>query len=828
MGIFNWKSPSASEHRDRQSSAGESKVTASQRGVALLHSGRFLEACSAFREAILQEPASASNHVNLAFAIGEVDAEEDVIPHLRIAVVLDPSLFDAHYMLAAALEKIPDFEGSARHYRSALDIRPDFEAAHAGLCRTLALGGDTRASRAAIEAALRMNPQSADFHFYLGNLCMAEANPVAAVASYEHALALLPTASQFHANLGTALQGCGRLPEAIVSFERALSFDPLSVDALAKLGAAFKEQGRPEQALAMLERALLLRPDDPDLLTEVGIAYQVLGRLEPAVMRFRTAVQLRPDLPGGYANLGFALDEAGDAVQAEAVYREGLRILPTPTLHGNIAIVLGRKGVLDEAIYHYRQALLMRPESLTIRSNLASTLWEAGAPHDEVIREYREIVALSPGYLDAHSNLLFRLATDETCTADEYLREARRFGAKMLREPIRPEPVLVALDHRKLRVGFVSGDFRNHPVGFFLEGILRHLDTTKLDLVAYPTLALQDSLTVRIRPYFSRWEPLIGLPNEVAAQLIRSHEIDVLIDLAGHSAGSRLGVFSFRPASVQVSWLGYFASTGVEAIDVVLADLLCVPIGSENQFTERIYRLPDTRLCYTPPQEGSVPEVAALPALVNKHVTFGCFQRMSKVTDEVLALWGRVFEALPEARLMIQSQSLGQPAYIKDTLERLARVGIMQERVTLRGPAHRSLYMGAYGEVDIILDTFPFTGGTTTCEALWMGVPTLTLAGSTMISRQGVSMMTSAGLPGWVASTQEQYVRQAIAFASDVPRLAQLRSHLREAVRASPLFDVRSFARNLESALVDLFSEKALASATGRDEALLPDTNSHL
>jgi predicted O-linked N-acetylglucosamine transferase (SPINDLY family) len=242
-------------------------------------------------------------------------------------------------------------------------------------------------------------------------------------------------------------------------------------------------------------------------------------------------------------------------------------------------------------------------------------------------------------------------------------------------------------------------------------------------------------------------------------------------------------------------------------MDYVLADDICVPDGCDHLFIEKVWRLPQTRLCFTPPPDGTTPDVSALPALQRGHITFGCFQRLPKINDSVLSLWQQVFAALPNARLLLQSHQTGRRLYVEQILARLVGAGISADRVTVRGPAHRSAYLQSYGEVDIVLDTFPYTGGTTTCEALWMGVPTVTLTGETMIARQGVAMMRAAGLPDWVAEHPADYVRKAVAFGSDVDALARLRASMRERVQASPLFDVRLFAGHLEEALTGIWQD---------------------
>jgi predicted O-linked N-acetylglucosamine transferase (SPINDLY family) len=322
---------------------------------------------------------------------------------------------------------------------------------------------------------------------------------------------------------------------------------------------------------------------------------------------------------------------------------------------------------------------------------------------------------------------------------------------------------------------------------------------SRIELIAYKTSHLEDEVSARLRPYFAEWKSLVGKSDEVAAQLIHADGVQVLLDLSGHTAHSRVPVFAWKPAPVQASWLGYFATTGLAEMDYLLADAVGVPENQRDQFTETLWYLPDTRLCFTPPNVEI--EVAALPALSNGAITFGCFQNLAKVNDEVLAAWGEIFAALPKATLRMQCKQLGERAQADQLLARLQRYGIAPERVNIHGAVTRDAYLAAHAEVDMILDTFPYPGGTTTCEALWMGVPTLTLAGDRLLSRQGASLLTAAGLPEWVADNKEHYISKAIKLAGDLPELAQLRTGLRQQVLASPVFDAERFARNLEQAL---------------------------
>ncbi len=417
----------------------------------------------------------------------------------------------------------------------------------------------------------------------------------------------------------------------------------------------------------------------------------------------------------------------------------------------------------------------------------------------------REALRLNPGLAAAHTNLgsicLGLGRRSEAESSFRRLEEARQYGRKAGERAARGRYASwsVSASPPRLRVGLVSGDLRQHPVGYFLDGLLGALDASGLEVFAYPTHHGGDALTERLRSRCAGWRSIQGLGDAAAAARIHADGIHVLFDLAGHTAHNRLPVFAYKPAPVQATWLGYFATTGVAEIDYLLADATSVPPAHHGHFTETIWTLPDTRLCFTPPAEDVA--VAPLPAQANGHVTFGSFQNLAKLNDAVLALWARVLAALPGSRLRLQNKQLADAAIREQLGRRLQQASIAAERVALHGPAARTAYLAAHGEVDLVLDTFPFPGGTTTCEALWMGVPTLTLAGDRLIGLQGASLLAAAGLHDWIAATPQEYVDKALAFARELPALARLRDGLRAQALASPLCDAPRFARHFEAAV---------------------------
>jgi predicted O-linked N-acetylglucosamine transferase (SPINDLY family) len=426
---------------------------------------------------------------------------------------------------------------------------------------------------------------------------------------------------------------------------------------------------------------------------------------------------------------------------------------------------------------------------------------------DEALRALQRALEINPSSALAHNNLLFIHNYLADQPPEGLLSEARRFGEMVARlaQPYTewPNPP----DHHKvIHVGFVSGDLHGHPVGYFLEGVLAALSSQaigRLELYAYHSIVREDETSKRLRACCKAWHSAVGLSDAALAGRIREDGIDILIDLSGHTANNRLPVFAWRPAPIQVSWLGYFATTGVAAIDYFIADPWTLPQDQEAFFTEQIWRLPETRLCFTPPT--AKVDVNALPALANGYITFGCFNNLSKMNDAVVQLWARVLSAVPASRLFLKYQQFAEASVRQSTRERFAVYGIAADRLIFEDYVPRANYLAAYHRVDIALDPFPFPGGTTTVEALWMGIPVLTLAGERFLSRQGVGLLMNAGLPEWIATDHDDYVARAVAHASDLQSLAALRARLRQQALASPIYDAPRFAKHFEAALREMW-----------------------
>lgn len=570
-----------------------------------------------------------------------------------------------------------------------------------------------------------------------------------------------------------ALQHAGRFAEAALAYRQILAVDPNHADALHLLGLVALHDGDYAQATELIMRALS-QHESEIFYGNLGNALAARGMRAAAVESFRQAIALN-----------------GDYIPA----------------HNNLGNMLRDLGQFAEAVECFKKVIALKPDYAEAHNNLANALVDLGEL-DAAIDTYRHAISLRPDLLEARSNMLFILSYREGQHCADYLAEATRFGraATAQAKPYTDWNVpLIASRSGPLRVGFVSGDLKVHPTGHFLESVLEHIDRRRIELVAYPTRRNADELTERIKPRFAAWTSLASLNDEQAARRIRDDRIDVLVDLSGHMNCNRLPLFAWRPAPVQASWLGYFASTGMHEIDYVLGDRHVLPDGSQAQFTEAVWRLPDSYLCFTPPAERVA--VAPLPLAANGHVTFGCFNHLMKVNDAVVAVWARILRAVPNARLFLKAKQLDDASARDATRARFASHGIDANRLILEGRSPRAQYFEAYGRVDIALSPFPYPGGTTSVEGLWMGVPVLCLRGDRFLSNICTSMLHSADLADWIADDHDDYVTKAIAFAADTSRLAALRIGLREALLASPLCDAARFARNLEAAFEGIWRE---------------------
>jgi protein O-GlcNAc transferase len=595
----------------------------------------------------------------------------------------------------------------------------------------------------------------------------------------------------------------GRLSEAEKIYRQILIHQPKNAEVLSLLSAITFQSGDNHAALELINRAIVIDPGMATYYNNMGWILTEMGRLDQAMTAFRTSLELNPDRAEVHNNLGNVLNSKGQLDEAMAEYLQAIALKSDyAEAHSNLGNVLKSKGQFDQAIAEYHQAIALNPQYAKAHSNLGVALQESGQL-DQAIASFRKALAIKPDFHGAYSNLLYGMhfhpGYDARAIYDEHVRWNGRI-AEPLKKFIQPHAHSDAQrddPERRLKIGYVSPDFRKHVVGWNLLPLLREHDHKVLEIFCYSGVLHHDAVTEQIRSCADKWRNIGTVTDERAARMIRNDGIDILVDLTLHMAGNRLLVFARKPAPVQVTYLGYCSTTGQETMDYRLSDPYLDPPETDlSVYTEQTLRLPRTYWCYQP--GGAAPDPAPPPALSNGTITFGCLNNFAKVSPAAMDLWSKILLADKQTRLLIHANP---GVYLDEVRRRFTDAGISSDRVEFIGRRPSWLdYINTYNRIDIALDPFPYSGWITTCDGLWMGVPVVTLSGQTAAGRGGRSILSNVGLTELIAQTPEEYVAIAVKLASDLPRLAELHRTLRQRMEASPLMDAPSFARNIEAA----------------------------
>ena len=734
------------------------------RGNALLTLGRTAEALTAYAAAIDRDPNYAAAHYNLGNASLRSGRHDDALAAYRKTLFLKPDFADAEVAMGCVLEEMGRPAEAINAYQRALVIRPQYAEAHGNLGNALRATGAGSEAVTAYRAALAINPHLVGVQRSLGGTLLGLAEPDAAAACFREVLKARPDDVEAHFGLGNALRELGGLDEAVASYELAIACNPGFAGVHYNLGNVQRQLGHFDASIASYRRSIELQPDFADAHHNLGNALTDAGLFEEAIVSQRQALELRPQ----YVEAWFGLANAQTG-----------------------------RGELAGAVESYGRALVIEPGRAECHHDLGTTLYKQGRI-TEATACFRRSLAIKPDFGDAWTGLLFCLSHDASQDAETLFAEHRRFGEQFEKSQIRAEHRNVRDPDRGLRVGFVSADFREHAVAVFCEPVLAELARSRsLTLHAYFNHTRGDSATDRLRHHFDDWTPVARLSDAAVAQRIEEDGIDILIDLSGHTAGNRLPVFARKPAPVQASWIGYLGTTGLRAMDYYLADERILPREQwGNRFTEKLVSLP-AWAAFVP--SADAPPVDALPALANGYVTFGSFNRLSKLGPAVIALWSRLLRAVPDSRILMG----GMPpeGQYDSLIASFAREGIARERLQFHPRCSAQAYLALHHRVDIALDAFPYTGGNTSTHALSMGVPVLTLASTTPPSRQGAAIMQHAGLAEFVARDAADFERRGVYWTEHLDVLAQVRTELRERCFASPMGQPSVIASALEQAL---------------------------
>ena len=757
------------------------------------------------RRTIALEPRNVIHHSNLGMILASQGKVEEAIAALRQALALDPNSAEVHGNLANALQSSGQTDQAIAEYQTALSLKPGSAEFHNNLANSCRAKGDIDAAIRHFRESLAIRPGNFEIRTNLALALKQKGMWDESIAAYRQALAIRPNDPEALLNLGNAVQEAKRPEEAIGIYREALTIKPDLAEAFYGMANAIRAIGDCERAIAAFEQAIAANSNYLDAYNNLGVVYQEIGELERAIAVLTRACAISPTYLEARNNLGIVYHEAGRLAEAMDAYRAALAIKPEyPEAMANLALVLEELGQTEQATELYRQSLAIRPEQGITRNNLANALREVGRI-DESLAEYRqaETVMTEPW---AGSNVLFLLHTHPDWGAqqllEEHLKWARRFA-----DPLKPAELTYDNDpdpQRRIRIGYVSPDFNEHPVGRFLLPLLANRDRAGFEVYCYSGVRRPDDITSQFIRMADAWRKVNGLSDQRLADMIRQDRIDILVDLTMHSKDNRLLVLARKPAPVQVTYLAYPGTTGLSTIDYRLTDCYLDPpsTGSgqapgqdDSLYTEKSVRLPRTYWCYVAPWQAPAPN--ALPALRNGYVTFGCLNNFSKISSVTWESWCELLGRVPNSRLLIYSREGTHRDRVRRQFD---EAGVRPYRIDfvprLPGPD----YFLQYHKIDIALDPFPYPGGTTSCDALWMGVPVVSLAGQTAVSRGGASILSNVGLPQLLAQTRGQYVQIAADLAADLDQLSRLRATLRAQMQASPLMDASQFARDVEAA----------------------------
>ena len=757
-------------------------------GLAAHQAGRLADAEGCYRQVLSAEPGQRDALHLLAAAALQAGRIADALVLVRQATDAAPDQ-PVFWNTRGVVERAAgDLAAAAESLGRSVMLAPAYADGWANLAATYEQAGDLAAEAGVLAQVTALQPANARAWGRRGVLAYLQNQLPDACAHFTEAARLAPHDAELWSNLGAAQLRLGDLAAAEASQRQALSVRPHFVGALNNLGNVLVAQSRWAEAAAVLEDAVLRAPDEPNGWVNLGHARKGLERYQGACAAYERALLLHPGLPIAMLGLGDAHQGLGDLHRAIACYEQArAQADDNPDLYENHGVALQRLGRLDEATAAFRKCLALDPTRAAIHSAI--------------------IFALD-----------LREGADTAARHERMLWNARFGGQRTGPHHVHPNRPNTPDSARPLRVGYVSADFRHHSAGFLALPIVRAHDRSKVTVICYSGVRKPDQVTARFQALADVWHEVYDLSDDALDALIRVDEIDVLVDLSGHSAGNRLTVFAREPAPVQVTAWGYATGTGLDTMHYFLADPIVVPAASRASYFEEVVNLPSV-LCYEPPD--AAPPVVPPPVLARGHVTFGAFNRMEKVSAGVRDAWAQVLLRVPDARLIVKTGRMSTDDACQQLVAELVARGVARDRIELRGNTTHHGHLATHGDIDILLDTFPHGGGVTSVEALLMGVPVVTLLGDRVAGRLAASFLTILGLDDLVAASPEAYVAIAARLAADRDRLAHERATLRTRLLASPLADADRYTRAVEAAYCEMWQRWCAGSAS-RSSAALP------
>jgi len=704
----------------------------------------------------------------------------------------NPRYSDALHLLGVIAYQQGHYQEAVYLIQQAINLNNQVSNYYLNLGNAFKLLGQLEKAIDNFHQALALHPNNISAYNNLGTLFRDQKNFDQAITYYQQALKLEPKYVEGYVNLGTAYREQGQVTEAIACYQHALSLNPRHLGAYYQLGIAWQEQAHLAEAITCYQTILSLDPQYVRAYNELGRILQKQKQYSEALAYYQQALHLSPQSAEIHYNLGNLLDEQEQFSEAQEHYQQALRFQPNwVEAYYNLGGIFSKQANLNQAIACYQQVLTLHPNQVDAHNNLAEALKNLGRI-EEAIQHYRRALELRPNYPLVHSNLLLALNYLENLERATLFAEHQLFNQQYSRVGLSPRN-----EHRrgrKIKIGYLSPDLRRHPVAYFIEPILAHHNHQQFEIFCYYTHKQSDEVTSRLQRYSDHWLNAVEFTEEALAEQIRCDQIDILVDLAGHTAGNRLLVLARRPAPVQVTYLGYPNTTGLTAIDYrITDDYVDPPKVSEPFNSETLVRMPGSYFCYAPPVEA--PPVNPLPMLTTSYFTFGSLNGYHKLNFKLFSRWAAILKAVPNSKLLIKTKVIADISQLLQ--EQFAKLGIAPERLILEGATPYPLYLTTYHRIDLALDSYPFTGGLTTCEALWMGVPVVTLVGERPASRQGLSLLSTLGLTNLITYTPEEYFEQCVKLSYQPEYLTELRSQMRERMQAA--MAAASFTHDLEA-----------------------------
>ena len=762
--------------------------------------GNFARAESLYVEILRQDPGNVDAIHLLGVLATQGKNPEAAVQLISAAIRKKPDSPIFHYNLAEALYALKRTDDAVLEYQAAVDLAPEYFEAHNNLANALNQLRRYSESETACRRAIELRPDDPAPYNNLGNALRGLRQGEQALEAYQTAIDKRPTFAEAINNQALCLCWLNRLDEGVDRFHEAIRLNPAAADIHNNLGIALTQMGKIEQAGQSFQTAVDIKNDHVEANNNLGVTLRSLGRPADAIPFFKKAIEVKPDFVEAHNNLAAAFLDTHDRKSALEAVEAALLLKPNASqlhyLRGNILRDLQE---FDAGVESLRETLRLDPQNIPALTALGHALLERG-DLEEAMQLLQQSADLKPDP-QMHSNILMAVNYHPAYTPAKHFA-AHQNWAELHEKPFKSNWKPHTNDRspdRPLRIGYVSPDFRGHSVAYFLGPILEHHDHKQFEIFGYAHLASTDMDTWRLRSCIDQWREISSKSPDHIAEQIRQDKIDILIEVAGHTANNALTAFARKPAPIQINMIGFPSTTGLTAIDYRITDELCDPTGISDPFnTEKLLRMPDIFWCYQPPSH--CPDIQPLPAQQNEIITFTSVNNFSKVTPDVQRVWAAVLRAVPNSKLIMQTTALAGEHTKKVVTARFAEEGINSDRLEFRRSTDFPTYLKLLNDSDLTLDPFPFNGGTTTCHSLWMGAPVITMAGDRHASRMGLSMMTTIGLPEFVAHTPDQYVQIATTFAKDLPRLAQIRATMRDRLKASPLLDAPKYTRNLEAA----------------------------